>query len=102
MRDCSASPCAIGQECEDHPGHRLHTRAIVRDGRRAFLGSQSLRRLELEKRREIGLIITDGSVIREMTSIFETDWAQTDAGRKELKKAQGSEKKEEKSLATAS
>ncbi len=87
---------------EKYPGRRLHIRAIIRDGRRAFLGSQSLRRLELEKRREIGLIITDGSVIREMTSIFETDWAQTDAGRKALKKAESSEKKEEKSLATAS
>jgi cardiolipin synthase A/B len=87
---------------EKYPGRRLHIRAIIRDGRRAFLGSQSLRRLELEKRREIGLIITDGSVIREMTSIFETDWAQTDSGRKELKKAEGSDKKEEKQLATAS
>jgi len=87
---------------EKYPGRRLHIRAIIRDGRRAFLGSQSLRRLELEKRREIGLIITDPSAIREMTSIFETDWAQTDSGRKALKKAEGSEKKEEKSLATAS
>ncbi len=87
---------------EKYPGGRLHIRAIIRDGRRAFLGSQSLRRLELEKRREIGLIITDGSVIREMTSIFETDWAQTDSGRKESKKAEGSDKKEEKQLATAS
>jgi phosphatidylserine/phosphatidylglycerophosphate/cardiolipin synthase-like enzyme len=87
---------------EKYPGRRLHIRTIIRDGRRAFLGSQSLRRLELEKRREIGLIITDGSVIREMTSIFETDWAQTDAGRKELKKTEGSGKKEEKQLATAS
>jgi len=87
---------------EKYPGRRVHIRAIIRDGRRAFLGSQSLRRLELEKRREIGLIITDGSVIREMTSIFETDWAQTDSGRKESKKAEGSDKKEEKQLATAS
>jgi hypothetical protein len=38
---------------------RLHVRAMVRDGRRAFIGSQSLRRLELDERREIGLIIRD-------------------------------------------
>ena len=30
---------------EKYPGKRLHVRAIIRDGRRAFLGSQSLRRL---------------------------------------------------------
>jgi cardiolipin synthase len=86
---------------EKYPGRRLHVRAIIRDGQRAFLGSQSLRRLELEKRREIGLIITDGSVIRELISIFETDWAQTESGRKELKKAESAGKKEEKQLATA-
>jgi hypothetical protein len=37
---------------EQYPGKRLHVRAIIRDGSRAFLGSQSLRKLELEKRRE--------------------------------------------------
>ena len=44
---------------EKYPGKRLHIRAIIRDGKRAFMGSQSLRRLELEKRREVGVIVTD-------------------------------------------
>ncbi len=44
---------------EEYPGRRLHIRAMIRDGSRASLGSQSLRRLELEKRREVGVIITD-------------------------------------------
>ena len=35
----------------------MHLRAIVRDGKAAFLGSQTLRRLELESRREIGVIV---------------------------------------------
>src|SRR5262249_46239269 len=48
-----------GIKGEKYPGKRLHVRAITRDGRRAFLGSQSLRRLELERRREIGIVITD-------------------------------------------
>src|SRR5215212_285410 len=51
---------------EPFPGKRLHIRAIIRDSRRAFLGSQSLRRLELEKRREVGVIVTDEAVVREM------------------------------------
>ncbi len=37
--------------------HRLHVRAIIRDGAAAFVGSQSLRKLELDGRREVGLII---------------------------------------------
>jgi phosphatidylserine/phosphatidylglycerophosphate/cardiolipin synthase-like enzyme len=87
---------------EKYPGKRLHIRAIIRDGKRAFLGSQSLRRLELEKRREVGIIINDDAVVRQMREIFEDDWAQTDSGRKQQKKVKKAEKKEEKELAAAS
>jgi phosphatidylserine/phosphatidylglycerophosphate/cardiolipin synthase-like enzyme len=90
---------------ERYPGKRLHVRAMVRDSKRAFVGSQSLRRLELEKRREVGVIITDESVIRELQAIFESDWAQTESGQKEAKKAKKEEKKArkgEKELAKAS
>ena len=75
---------------EKYPGRRLHVRAIVRDGRRAFLGSQSLRRLQLEKRREVGVIINDKRVVRQMVELFEADWAQTDSGRKAAKRAKRS------------
>ncbi len=67
---------------EPNSGKRLHVRAIVRDGNRAFVGSQSLRRLELEKRREIGVIVDDRTVVRGILRIFEQDWAQTSTGRK--------------------
>ena len=53
---------------------RLHVRAIVRDGRDAFIGSQSLRRLELEGRREVGVIIKNGSIVRRMQAVFDADW----------------------------
>ena len=86
---------------EPFPGKRMHVRAIVRDGKRAFIGSQSLRRLELENRREVGVIITDPGVVSQMQQFFELDWSKTNAGRKEAKKAAKAEKKEEK-LAAAS
>src|SRR5438874_6570414 len=89
-------------KCEKYPGKRLHIRAIIRDGKRAFMGSQSLRRLELEKRREVGIIITDEDVVAQMKGIFEEDWTETDSGRKRLKKEKKAEKKEEKQLAAAS
>ena len=41
---------------------RLHARAIIRDGSRAFVGSQSLRRPELNQRREVGVVITNAAV----------------------------------------
>lgn len=55
-------------------GMRLHVRAIVRDGATAFIGSQSLRKLELDGRREVGVIITDSRLSKKVQSVFETDW----------------------------
>jgi cardiolipin synthase len=56
------------------PHQRLHVRAMVRDGRRAFVGSQSLRRLELDERREVGLIIRDPKIVARLERLFESDW----------------------------
>ena len=55
--------------------------------RLAFLGSQSLRRIELDERREIGVIVTDGSLAKQMQAVFEEDWAQTDPGKRTAKAA---------------
>src|SRR4029077_7824818 len=56
---------------------RLHTRTIIRDGRQAFVGSQSLRQPELDSRREIGMILGDAKVVKTLLATFETDWAAT-------------------------
>ncbi len=53
---------------------RLHVRAIIRDGKTAFIGSQSLRKLELEGRREVGIIIQNGMIVRKIKAVFESDW----------------------------
>jgi phosphatidylserine/phosphatidylglycerophosphate/cardiolipin synthase-like enzyme len=67
---------------QKYPGHRLHVRVIVRDGRRAFIGSQSLRALELDKRREVGVFVKGAAIVKEISATFEADWAQTRLGRK--------------------
>lgn len=56
-------------------GMRLHVRAMMRDGRSAFVGSQSLRRLELDGRREVGVIVNDTRITKKMIDVFEKDWA---------------------------
>jgi cardiolipin synthase len=66
-------------------GDRLHVRAMVRDNDSVFVGSQSLRALELDARREVGLIVRDPKIVRQMIEAFETDWAKTDLGQKEIK-----------------
>lgn len=71
---------------EKFPG-KLHVRAIIQDGRKAFIGSQGLRKMELQGRREVGVIITSSRVVKKLTSIFASDWEATDTGRKETRKA---------------
>ena len=56
------------------PGLRLHVRAMVRDHGLVFVGSQSLRELELDGRREIGVVLEDRAATRAFTTIFEQDW----------------------------
>jgi phosphatidylserine/phosphatidylglycerophosphate/cardiolipin synthase-like enzyme len=66
-----------GIELRPLQGRRLHVRAIIRDGTRAFVGSQSLRTDELESRREVGLLISNAGVARRLMQVFEADWAES-------------------------
>jgi phosphatidylserine/phosphatidylglycerophosphate/cardiolipin synthase-like enzyme len=75
-----------GFDAREFPGKRLHVRAIVRDGRRAFIGSQSLRKLELDERREVGLIIRDRAIVRAIENTFKRDWKLTKTAVKNKKK----------------
>ena len=72
-----------GLKVQKYPGRRLHVRAIVRDGARAFVGSQSLRKAELDARREVGVIVRDAKIVKRIAAIFEDDWALTDLGKQE-------------------
>ena len=66
---------------------RLHTRVIIRDRQQAFVGSQSLRQLELDARREIGAIFRDGKVITSLVRTFEEDWAASKPSKADRRKA---------------
>ena len=71
---------------EKYPGKRLHARAIIRDGRQVFIGSQSLKKAELDARRELGVVVRDPKVVKRIQETFAADWALTDMGKKEAKK----------------
>jgi phosphatidylserine/phosphatidylglycerophosphate/cardiolipin synthase-like enzyme len=77
---------------EKFAGKRLHVRAMVRDGENAFVGSQSLRALELDRRREVGLITKDLKVVKRLAEIFEADWARTSTGTKQIKELKKDQK----------
>ncbi|HKQ75765.1 MAG TPA: phospholipase D-like domain-containing protein [Blastocatellia bacterium] len=65
---------AVGIEVRNMPLLRLHAQAIIRDGSEVFFGSQSLRKVELDQRREVGLITRDAAAVRSFMVIFEMDW----------------------------
>jgi phosphatidylserine/phosphatidylglycerophosphate/cardiolipin synthase-like enzyme len=85
-----------GLKAEKMPSLRLHLRAMLRDGQDMFLGSMSLRGVELDKRREVGVIVKERAAAKQFRDLFEEDWAKTDSGKKaaESKKSEKEEKKE--------
>jgi len=53
---------------------RLHARVMVRDREAAFIGSQSLREIELDRRREAGIILHESAIVNRIAKTFEEDW----------------------------
>jgi len=74
-------------KAEKFPGKRLHVRAMARDGDTIFVGSQSLRALELDGRREVGLISKDAKMVKRLVEVFEADWSKTARGEKEQRQS---------------
>jgi phosphatidylserine/phosphatidylglycerophosphate/cardiolipin synthase-like enzyme len=52
----------------------LHTKVIVADGARAYIGSENLSQTSLDHNREVGLVVTDLSSIEPLVTTFEHDW----------------------------
>ena len=77
---------------------RLHTRTIVRDGSWAFVGSQSLRAIELDSRREIGIIFRDPKAVARIVKTFREDW---ESGGKSIERELSSEEVAQKDAASA-
>jgi cardiolipin synthase len=80
-----------GVRAEKLPKLRLHVRAILRDNQDLFIGSQSLRSLELDKRREVGVIVRGRETIARFREVFEEDWAGTSLAEKEAKEKKRAE-----------
>lgn len=78
---------------------RLHARAIVRDGTKVFVGSQSLRRPELNLRREVGVVISNASAARQLRDLFEADWK--DSATKEEREKEETAEKDDKEKAAS-
>jgi phosphatidylserine/phosphatidylglycerophosphate/cardiolipin synthase-like enzyme len=52
----------------------MHAKIIVADGSKAFVGSENISTASLEKNRELGIILTDSTVINKLQQTFQQDW----------------------------
>jgi phosphatidylserine/phosphatidylglycerophosphate/cardiolipin synthase-like enzyme len=52
----------------------IHAKMILADGNYAFVGSQNFSFSSLEKNRELGIFITDASILSQLEKIFEEDY----------------------------
>ena len=77
-----------GLEVRNLAGMRLHTRTIIRDRRQAFVGSQSLRRAELDSRREVGIIVHEPKAVNGLMRTFEADWERREPEANQRSRAQ--------------
>ena len=90
IRVIGHSPVSSGFNTRRLISPRLHARAIVRDREAAFVGSQSLRGIELDRRREAGMIFHDAAAVSQLAKTFEEDWtvsktsAQRDAAKPDV------------------
>jgi phosphatidylserine/phosphatidylglycerophosphate/cardiolipin synthase-like enzyme len=57
----------------------IHAKMILVDGVRVFLGSENFSASSLDDNRELGLIITQPSIISDLTQVFDGDYAHAQA-----------------------
>jgi cardiolipin synthase len=65
---------AVRTYSEDAPLY-IHAKAIVVDGREAFVGSQNFSWTSLEANRELGIVTTDGAVVGQVAATLAGDYA---------------------------
>jgi phosphatidylserine/phosphatidylglycerophosphate/cardiolipin synthase-like enzyme len=53
---------------------KLHAKCVVVDGVRFFIGSQNLRAVSLDHRREVGILVEDEAMSRRIERVFDEDW----------------------------
>jgi phosphatidylserine/phosphatidylglycerophosphate/cardiolipin synthase-like enzyme len=54
--------------------YKLHAKCVVVDSKYFFVGSQNLRSVSLDRRREVGLIVEDDAMARKIERVFDEDW----------------------------
>jgi phosphatidylserine/phosphatidylglycerophosphate/cardiolipin synthase-like enzyme len=53
---------------------KLHAKLLLSDGARALVGSMNIDRSAFDLRRELGIIVDDGPIIKRLVEVFDQDW----------------------------
>jgi len=53
---------------------KLHAKLVLADGRRALLGSMNIDRSAFDVRRELGVVLSDEGIVKQLGELFEHDW----------------------------
>lgn len=55
----------------------MHAKIMIIDGKKAFVGSENISSQSLDQNREVGIIISDSSVLKTLQQTFQSDWGQS-------------------------
>jgi len=59
----------------EDPHLYMHAKIMVVDGVKAFVGSENISTQSLDSNRELGILVSDTSVLGTLQSTFQTDWS---------------------------
>ncbi len=65
----------LGGKLHKQTNLRSHAKLILVDGARALVSTQNLDQPAFDTRREVGIVVDDVNVARQIASVFESDWA---------------------------
>jgi len=63
-----------GVQVREDPQLYMHAKIIIVDGRTAFVGSENISAQSLDQNRELGIIVSDPSVLNKLQTTFQSDW----------------------------
>ena len=53
---------------------KLHAKLLIADDRRALIGSMNIDRSAFDIRRELGIVVDDGPILKRLLKVFDHDW----------------------------
>ncbi len=64
-----------GVQVKEDPQLYIHAKIIIVDSRIAFVGSENISAQSLDQNRELGIIVSDSSVLNKLQTTFQSDWS---------------------------